>query len=272
MSRRASLSAVLVLLFLASATGAQSPPESLDDAGVETFLWTARIVKKANVSKGITNSLRVTLSDGTRTHDAHVQSVDEAKNQYTTMSGTELNFRDSWRFNVAAYRIDRLLGLNLVPVSIERRWEVKEAAFTWWVDDVAMDEGERLKRKTSAPDSECWNAQMRLIRVFDQLIDNIDRNVGNVLITKNWRVWAIDHTRAFRPSTTPRKPENLTHIDRDTLERLKGLDEATLRAATKNYITAVDVRTLLKRRDAIVAQFEKAAPAAIFDRHASCSF
>ena len=39
---------------------------------------------------------------------------------------------------------------------------------------------------------------MQIVRLFDQLIYNIDRNLGNLMITNDWTIWAIDHTRAFR--------------------------------------------------------------------------
>ena len=36
------------------------------------------------------------------------------------------------------------------------------------------------------------------VRVFDELIANRDRNIGNMLWTSTWKMWMIDHTRAFR--------------------------------------------------------------------------
>jgi hypothetical protein len=255
-------------LWLSPGAGAQAPVPVPPDNEIEQFLLTAKVVRSRDTRKGVTGSIRATLTDGTLTHDVHVQMVDEAKFEFRTLSGVEYNFRDSWRFNVAAYRIDRLLGLHLVPVSVERRWKAKPAAYTWWVDDVMMDEGERMKRKLESPDAACWNAHIRLVRVFDQLIDNIDRNLGNLVITNAWRIWAIDHTRAFRASATPRTPANLTHIDRATLAQLKALDQATLRRAVDRYLTSADIKAVLARRDAIVTHFESAGASVLYERPA----
>jgi hypothetical protein len=173
-------------------------------------------------------------------------------------------------FNVATYRLDRLLGLNLVPVSVERNWQGQDGAFTWWVNDVVMDEGERLKRKlpVPGPNLEAWNEQLQLVRVLDQLIGNIDRNGQNLLITKDWRVWAIDHTRAFRMSQDLKTPANVTRCDRQVLERLKTLDKATLTRELRRYVTPYEIDALLGRRDQIVSILDKAGPSALFDRKA----
>ena len=70
------------------------------------------------------------MTNGTLTHDAHIQTIDESKREFRSQQGTEFNFRDYWGFNVAGYKIDRLIGLNLVPVSVERRWKSSLAAYT----------------------------------------------------------------------------------------------------------------------------------------------
>ena len=152
---------------------------SLDDR--EKFLATARIVKERSAPKGTTNTRRVTLSDGTMTHDASVQTIEEAKAVFQGTQGTELNFKDSWRFNVAAYRIDRLLSLGMIPATVERRHNGRSGSFTWWVDDVLMDEQERYRQKRQVPNTNDWNEQMWITRLFDQLIANVDRNLGNLL-------------------------------------------------------------------------------------------
>jgi hypothetical protein len=216
----------------------------------------------------VTGSLRATLSDGTLTHDAQIQQVEEKKTQFEAAGAAEFNFEDSWRFNVAAYRVDRLIGLQMVPVSISRKWKSQPAAFTWWIDDVMMDEGKRLKDKTQPPNSALWNEQMQMVRVFDQLIYNVDRNMGNLLIGNTWRVWAIDHTRAFRSHEALKSPANVTRCDRQVVERLKQLNKDVLKKSIGEFVTDYQINGLLARRDRIVELIEKAGPSAMFDRHA----
>jgi hypothetical protein len=242
------------------------PAGTMPDVDIERFLLEARIVKTRSAGKGITGSIRATLTDGTITHDAQIQTIDEAKREFRSMEGVEFNFRDSWTFNVAAYRIDRMLDLRFVPVSIERRWRSTSGAFTWWVDDVQMDEGDRLKKGLTSPDPRGWNEEMQLVRLFDQLIYNIDRNVGNLLITTDWSIWAIDHTRAFRTHDTLKMPANVARCDRKIFERLKRLNSADLRRQLSPYLNSFEINTMLKRRDAIVALIEKRGEAGLFDR------
>ena len=122
------------------------------DGEIERFLKEADVVSTKSTKKGVTDSLRATLSDGKLTHDAHIQNIDETKREFRTNQGVEFDFRDSWTFNVAAYKIDRLIGLNMVPPSISRTHRSTPAAFTWWIDDVLMDEGDKVKNKVEAPD------------------------------------------------------------------------------------------------------------------------
>lgn len=240
----------------------------LSDDQVEAFLRDAKVVKTKSVGKGVTGSLRATMTDGTLTHDAQIQQVEEKKTQFEAAGAAEFNFEDSWRFNVAAYRVDRLIGLQMVPVTVSRKWKSAPAAFTWWIDDVMMDEGKRLKDKTQPPDSGLWNEQMQMVRVFDQLIYNVDRNMGNLLIGKTWRVWAIDHTRAFRTQNTLKTPANVTRCDRQVVERLKQLNKDGLKKSIGEFVTEYQINGLLARRDKIVEIFEKAGPSAVFDRRA----
>jgi hypothetical protein len=230
------------------------------------FLDSAKVIRSRNASKGITGSLRVTLSDGTFTHDAHVQTIDEYKSVFQTNRGTEINFYDTWRYNLAAYHLSLMLGLDMVPVTVERDYRGKSASYTWWIDDVLMDESERLKKQLRAPDERRWNEQLWTLRVFDQLIENVDRNLGNMVIDKSWKVWMIDHTRAFRRHDALRSEKNLTRVDRDLLAALKALTLESVKAQTGRWLKDDEIKPMLERRDLIVAYFEKLGPAGVYSR------
>jgi hypothetical protein len=242
---------------------AQAPPETaarqkLTDAEQQRFLLEGEIVKTKGAPSGVTLSTRATLRLDEFVHDAHIQTIDEAKPVMSLVGGSQIDFRDSYKGNVAAYRIDRLLGLGMVPVTVVRRYGNKQAAFTWWVDDVAMTEGGRLEKKLSSPDPATWNRQMYIVRVFDELIFNFDRNLGNLVIDKDWRIWMIDHTRAFKVFKQMKAPEQLgTRCERGFFAALKGLEEPALREATKDVLIPAQITGLLARRDLIVRHFEK---------------
>ncbi len=232
----------------------------------EQFLSTAEVVKTRPAAKGITGVLRATLQskDGSLMHDAAIQRIDEKKPEFKTDRGTEINFRDTYKFNVAAYKLSLLLGLDMIPPHVERVYGGTTGSFSWWVEDVLMDYGEMLKKKVKAPDQNLYNAQYSIVQIFDQLIYNVDRNQGNMLITKDWKLWMIDHGRAFRMQHTLENPKVLRMCERTLLARMKALDEPTLKRELGPYLTNLEIEGILKRRDKIVAYFDKAGPAALY--------
>ena len=224
---------------------------------MKQFLLTAKVVESRPAKKGITGTLRLTLSDGTVTHDASFQSIDEHKAVMQLAMGPELNFVDSYKFNIAAYELSELLGLdNMVPVYVERKWKGNPGSLSWWLP-VKMDEAERLKQKIATPDADAWNNQMYKIRVLDQLVSDSDPNLTNVLIGQNWEIWRIDFTRAFRPNKDLKSPKDLVRCDRQLLEKLKALDANALTEKTSHYLNKDQIKAVMARRDKIVAQFQQ---------------
>jgi hypothetical protein len=228
------------------------------DADRERFLLEAAIVRRRSAPGGITGSERATLrgADGWE-HDAHIQKIDQHKMANPIGATVELDFRDSYRNNVAAYRLDRLIGLGMVPVTVVRNDGTLPASFTWWVDDVVMDEKARHQKKIPVPDVEAWNRQMWVLRVFDQLIYNFDRNLGNVLIAKEWQMWMIDHTRAFKHFKQVKTPKELgPRIARVLLAGMRRLDRPTLKESMKDVLDGPQIDGLLARRDWIVNYYD----------------
>src|SRR6266852_5294361 len=224
---------------------------------IKNFLLTAKVVKSQRSSIGVTHPWRLTLTDGTVTHAASFQAVDEHEAMKQLSTGTEVGFVDSYKYNIAAYRLAELLGLDdMLPVYVERKWQGNPGSISWWLP-VKMDEGERRRKNLKAPDLDVWNNQMYRIRVFDQLVSDTDANLTNVLIGEDWKIWRIDFTRAFRLSKDLKAAKDLERCDRQLLEKLKTLDGNELTENTKHYLSKDEVKAVMARRDKIVAQFQK---------------
>jgi len=239
-------------------TAALAAPPQLALGDMESFLQNAKITATKSTKKGVTAAKRVTLSDGRVTHDAQIQDVDIALPIFEVgPKNTEVDFKDTYRYNIAGYRLSRLLGLDNVPMSVERKINGKPAAMTWWIDDVILDEGARQKKHTVGPNPSRTASQIHIMRVFDELIQNRDRNAGNLLWTADWKMWMIDHTRAFRLGKDLLKPQQLERVDRDMLEKMRGLTAPALTETMDKSLTKAEIQALLARRDAIVKLFDE---------------
>ncbi len=255
---RIRVAALGAVLCIASVFPAFAQEPQLTEEQMRQFLLTAQVIKSTSASKGITDTHRLTLSDGKITHDASFQTIDESTPKKMFDNGTsEINFRDSYKYDIAAFELAKLLGLgDMMPVTVERRIEGKVGSLSWWLP-VKMDEGTRLARKITPPDPEAWNKQMHKMRVFAQLVYDTDRNLTNVLISEDWHMWMIDFSRAFRLYGDLQNAKNLVKCDRRLLESLRKLDGAEVTAKTKNWLTKAEIKGVMMRRDKIVAHFEK---------------
>jgi hypothetical protein len=255
LGRRLIVAVGMCLLGIPLATAAD---EALTKEQIKEFLLTAKIVGAKESGKGSTHPVRLTLSDGKITHDASYQSIDEHKTSVQMASGrTELNFVDSYKYNIAAYTLAEMLGVeDMLPVYVERKYKGEPGSLSWWLR-VKMDGEERMKQKAMAPDPDAWNNQMYRIRVFDQLVYDTDVNLTNVLIGEDWKVWRVDFTRSFRLNKDLRNPDDLVRCDRQLLEKLRTLDGGQLAERTKHYLNKDEVKALMARRDKIVARFQQ---------------
>lgn len=235
----------------------------------EHFLLTASIESEQYAGKGLTHSEKAMLTDGRTTHAAHIQSIDIYQPLFKGRDGsTERDFKDSWKFNVAAYRLAKLLGLtSMTPVSVARTVGGKPSAVTWWIDGVLMDERERVTKNIHPPDLERWNHQMDTVRVFDQLIYNMDRSQENLLIDNHWGVWMIDHSRSFRKWKSLRNPAAITHCAPQLVDALERLRHEDVARELGPFLTEEEIDGLMARRDLIVqkltGQTSSAAAAAL---------
>ncbi len=240
----------LVFAGLAMATDLLGQPASqLSRADKEAFLSNATIVGGL-ASLPSASYARITLDDGTTKRNATIQA---ARGSAATL-------------NVAAYELDKILDLNFVAPAVVRPVNGQPAVVIWWLDSVVMDELSRRKSKTEPPDLDAWNKQFQVMRVFDELAANEYRDVNpaldlstvwdNLLITKSWEIWLVDHTHAFQTRRSLNHPESLTQCDRSLLRRLKGLNVDAFTSRLANYVSTGQIEALESRRRLLVQHFD----------------
>ena len=248
--------ASVLLSSLRSADGQQAPtPTTFDTAGVmEAFLSSADIVSAAPADGR--RSWRATLAGAAAKHDASVETAD----------GNDPT-RRNYRYNVAAYELDKLLGLDLVLPSVEREVNGRAASLTWWVDDLAMNELDRRRKGVDPPDADRWNRGMQAVRVFDELIANVYRSPqpplylntvwDNLLITRSWRIWLTDHTGAFQNRARLEDEESLTRCPRLLLAKLRSLKRPDFERRLGKYLSSQQLTALDTRRGLLVKHFDR---------------
>ena len=216
-------------------------------AEFEEYLRTARVERVERVPIGVTKPERGFFAPGGLAASAAVKHLP---------MGQRAGFWEAYKSEIAAYELDRLLGLDMVPVTVERRVGSDLASVQLWV--------EGCKHVKDVDQSACpkpidWAKQVCRQKVFDNLIANIDRNAGNLLVDDEWNLVLIDHSRAFAQDRMPFEKQ-MTRIDRELLARLKTLDEAGLMKHVRPWVLGDGpIRAILKRRDKIVAHFERLA-------------
>jgi hypothetical protein len=224
-----------------------------NDNEVMEFLRTAKVTKRSDIGTGINRFKKLTLEkDGVRTH-AIFRDADLTERNIRVGDRQYRVFRDSYLFECAAYDLGRLLGINKIPPVVLRRFGRTEGSLQLWIEDVRDEEHEAF----APPNALAWARQVQEMQFFDNLIFNVDRNPGNVLVTHDYVLILIDQTRGFQQISALLKSEGLSHLRRGTWERLRSLREEELRDAVRPYLTVGELSALVARWKLIVEHFDE---------------
>jgi hypothetical protein len=230
----------------------------------EDFLKTAKIVGRA---EHLTGALAVTEPWVLTLEKDGVQRKALWKNILGERIG---GFKETWKGEIAAYRLSRFLGLHMVPATVEREFQGDKGSCQVWIDSWHTMETIRAK-KLNPPGLKVnpFYKSLFLQRAFDNLISNEDRHQRNYLITEDWRMILIDHSRTFR--TTKKFTTRLIYdekykegptfimaeLPRAFVEALKALTPETVRQVVGGYLTDEELAATMARRDLIIAWLDK---------------
>jgi hypothetical protein len=251
------------VLLLAGTAAAQFKTEEVAEwPKWEEFLRTADITASEQLLSrdAVTKPYRLTLEKDGVTRFGLWKDIDDRRPG---------NYFDSWKYEIAAYLLDRFLELNMVAPTIERRFKEERGSLQLWVDSL-MSLKQKEADNVKPPSYKVFplNRAIYLQRAFDNLIGNEDRTTNNVLITKDWGLYLIDHSRAFRTSKKftdqliyrkggKEGDKLMLQLPRAFVERLRRLTDASMRSDLGEVLTDAEIAACLKRRDLILAEVER---------------
>lgn len=212
------------------------------------FMATAGEMESESLPTGVTKPKRLVLERDRVRLRAVFHHVDEVRQESKRLPNGRMvqYFRDSYRNQAAAYAVARLLGLRNVPPTVLRTSGGRKGSAQLWIEN-AMVEADRRERGLEHPDPERYARQYFEMRVFDNIINNIDRNQTNILFDADWNLWMIDHTRTFGRDKSLPFPEMVRRCSRDLWQALRDLDPKRVRAALKPYLGDFEISAVVAR-------------------------
>lgn len=262
-SKRSVLIALAAVIVAGSAAAQFTSRDLARRAEWETFLVEAEVVQEEQIpfEQGVTEPWQVTLR-----RDGIVRRA-----IWKDATGVRGGYLEGWRYEIAAYIVDKLLGVGMVPPTALRVHQGRPGSIQLWIDNTSLfRELQKRPEHQEAFRSDGWRNASYIAQFFDNLIGNEDRHTGNVLVTRDFRAILIDHSRTFRvgPSFTEAIPfseknvaadDLMRRLPRKLVERTAALGERELREALSELLSDTEIRAVLARREILLREVRRIA-------------
>jgi hypothetical protein len=253
---------LFICFFISSITAAVvqfTPAELSQSEAVEEWLKTGDIVRSEEIGEGVTKPYRLFLKAGEV----------ELSGAWKNPKGMQQGFLEGWQYEIAAYEMDKLLGLNMVPPTVERTFNKKKGSLQFWIKGT-MSDLDRIENGVEMPASHIyrWENRKYLTRAFDCIIANDDRTQQNIRYTKDWRTILIDHSRAFRSTREHTKnlmfgknglkgAQMFRRLPREFVDNVKALNFDQIKEAVGDYLTKREINAILSRKEIFLKEIDE---------------
>jgi len=214
---------------------------------IESYLKTAEVVGMEELKVGVTRPKRAKLAPGGPVDAIAFKAI---------QPGRSTGYWESYKSEIAAYELDKVLGLDMVPPTVEKRVKgTLGAAVMWCTSTKSFKDHGGVPAAPPAHFAE-WNRQLAKAKMFDNLIGNMDPNLGNWLVDPSWNLILIDHTRAF---TTDKGMvhKKMDRIDGALWDKMKALTLESLTPLLSPWMGKGEIKAIIQRRDAMQADYDK---------------
>ena len=215
-------------------------------AEIEAFLRTAPVARTEATARGVTKPTRAFFAPG---------GVVGSMTWKALPPGHAGGFFESYKSEIAAYEIDKLLDLDMVPPKVERRLEGAAGVAVMWVDGTRSFADLGGVPKPPPAMAFKFNREIVRAKMFHNFVGDVDPNLGNWLVDPAWNIILIDQSRAL--TTTTKLVHDMQQIDRPLWDAMRALTEEQLSQGLSSWLDRGQIRALLSRRDRLQEQIDR---------------
>ena len=223
-------------------------PADLSSREIEAFLKTAPIVSiKKDATTGRTMPWKVTLDDGKTRLQGMFKRVHAPRPDPMV---------DSYKYELAAYEISKLLDLDIIPPTVEREIEGAKGSLQYFVPG-CISETDRERLLLQPPDLKAFLGRLDEIKVFEALVNDTCLDKDDILIQRpGWKVYRVDFAEAFAPTPGLAADCPINRCPQRLFEHLQKTARQIVESTLRSYLSKNEIGAILERKKRIIARLE----------------
>lgn len=247
------LTGLVFSVLLAVSLGGRAGQKMTDFNAIEKYLKTAEVVSTTTDYQGRTGAWEVVLDDGTMKKKGFFKHVNRTRPHALP---------DSYQYEMAAYKLAKLLDIDFVPPLVEREIKGIKGSLQIFMEDCRRLSD--IKRKQMGfPEPVELEDALDGLAVFEILTGDQCRDDDDTLVqNETWKVCRVDFSEAFSPYIDWEKDCGLSRCPKYIFENLSALDEKTIEAALSSYLNEEEMKALFQRKNRIIKRIK-----ALIEKH-----
>jgi len=223
--------------------------ENLRQKDIENYLRTARVISDIiDPQAGRTEGWIISLDDGKIARRGYFKHMNRTRPHFIP---------DSYKYEIAAYELNKLLNLDIVPPLVEREINGMKGSLQILIEDF-MKESERKRRKIEPPDPINFQNTLEEINVFENLVYDECFDADDTFVQKkDWKVWRIDYSEAFAPFSDKMPGCKITRCSKKLYQNLMKLEDDVIKAKLTPYLNEEELNALLNRKKLIIEKIKQ---------------
>lgn len=216
---------------------------------VEYYLLKAAIINtKKEAVPGRTAAWKIDLDDGEIKRRALFKPINDPR---------PARLPESYKYELAAYALDKLLDFQKIPSVIKREIEDTWGSLQIRVENCFGLDVQRIKN-ISPPDPQVFENTLEEINVFENLVYCIRDELDDILIHEDsWNIYRVDFSEAFEPTPDLIPEQKITRCSKKLFQNLQELSDDVIKARLKTYLNDEEISALLSRKAFIVKTLKK---------------